>query len=144
MLWWYLAGWGVFCSIGFFLLSLRRKYRDPSAAQNYETIRNKVTLRKIQPTKEKEQTSSERGPFIGTLIGGFIVILIGVSLIKPITEQVNTAQGILNSTQDRQVTAFTSSILESIPYLFSISILLVVISITFSMLNNAGMVQYQK
>lgn len=75
---------------------------------------------------------------IANLIGGFVSIIIGVSLIGPIATQVNevaaTGGAVYNSTQ------WGATILKMVPGFFSLSILGIGIAITYSSLRQAGIV----
>ena len=99
---------------------------------------------------------------IANLIGGFVTILIGTSLIGPIAVQVNTvaaacptagystyAVGVCtNGTQTNNVTAgalYTSStwgstVLQLVPGFFALGLLGVGIAVTYSSLRQAGVV----
>ncbi len=80
---------GIIC---FFILARRRAYRDPSAAQNYERIRNKLTLREYKEPK-KTQTTTYSGGGLGSIMSGFITIVVGCSLLPEIQNQVGMAAG---------------------------------------------------
>ena len=75
----YYAGLGGTLLVGillFFYLATRKKYLDPSAAHNYEKIRNNVTVREPEVNKiTKERSYSGHLP-LGNLIGAFMVIVI--------------------------------------------------------------------
>jgi len=75
---------------------------------------------------------------IADLIGGFVAILIGVSLIGPVATQVNevaaTNGAVYNSS------TWGATILKMVPGFFSLSILGIGIAITYSSLRQAGIV----
>lgn len=72
---------GIFVS---FYLARRRKYRDPSAAPNYERIRDKLTLRKdtvkeeVEKDEEDEESHSSPLDNLTSLIMGIVVVAVTV------------------------------------------------------------------
>lgn len=92
---------GVIVGLGillFIFLALRKKYRTPTAAQNYENIRNKLTVRELEkPNKEvKEETHSGGG--LGSIIEGCIVIMVGIGLLPAVSDQIQQAYSVANVT----------------------------------------------
>lgn len=75
---------------------------------------------------------------IANLIGGFVSILIGVSLIGPIAQQVNlvaqTGGAVYNSS------TWGASVLLMVPGFFALGILGIGIAVTYSSLRQAGIV----
>ena len=75
---------------------------------------------------------------IANLIGGFVSILIGVSLIGPIAQQVNTTAA---SNGDLYATStWGAAVLKMVPGFFALGILGVGIAVTYSSLRQAGIV----
>jgi hypothetical protein len=73
---------------------------------------------------------------INRLIGGFVAILIGVSLVGPISENVNTAAaGDLNT-----VSSWGATVLKLVPGFFALGILGIGIAVTYGSLRDAGVV----
>jgi len=70
---------------------------------------------------------------LGNLIGGFIVIVIGVTLMPIVADEVVRAQG-------GNVTGSASTILGLTPLFFALGIMSAGISLTVSGLRNAGLV----
>jgi hypothetical protein len=86
---------------------------------------------------------------IANLIGGFVSILIGVSLIGPIAQQVNTTGAGLNSTGGCSTgycsalynsTTWGATVLKMVPGFFALGILGIGIAVTYSSLRQAGIV----
>ena len=92
---------------------------------------------------------------IANLIGGFVSILIGVSLIGPISTEVSTAATSVNATGTTctSVTqagcsnsalylssSWGATVLKMVPGFFSLGILGIGIAITYSSLRQAGIV----
>ncbi|MCK9370003.1 hypothetical protein M0R04_08880 [Candidatus Dojkabacteria bacterium] len=91
---------------------------------------------------------------IATLVGGFVSILVGVSLIGPISAQVTTITTSLNSTGSTCTTFGTASaqtncqlwltspwgatVLNLVPGFFALAILGVGLAVTYSSLQQAG------
>ena len=96
---------------------------------------------------------------IANLIGGFVAILIGVSLIGPIAVEVNTSASSTNSTGSTCVAAesianangsagcqlhlsssWGATVLKLVPGFFALGILGIGIAVTYSSLRQAGVV----
>ena len=75
---------------------------------------------------------------INRLIGGFVGILIGVSLISPIATEVNTATAA--GSYMSNVTSWGSTVLDLVPGFFALGILGIGIAITYGALRDAGVV----
>jgi hypothetical protein len=75
---------------------------------------------------------------INRLIGGFVAILIGVSLIGPIAQQVNQA-----TTATANLTLLASwgrTVLQMVPGFFALGIMGIGIAVTYGSLRDAGVV----
>ena len=75
---------------------------------------------------------------IAQLIGGFIAILIGVSLVGTISNEVNTATmsgGALNS-----VSNWGATVLDLVPGFFALGILGIGVAVTYAAMREAGIV----
>lgn len=89
---------------------------------------------------------------IANLIGGFIAIIIGVSLIGPIATQVNSvaAGPIVNASNTSQVltpagalyssSSWGAAVLQLVPGFFALGVLGIGIAVTYSSLRQAGIV----
>ena len=93
---------------------------------------------------------------IANLIGGFVTILIGTSLIGPLATQVNTVASSVNSTGGATCTTYNqagcanaqlyissswgASVLALVPGFFALGLLGVGIAVTYSSLRQAGIV----
>ena len=75
---------------------------------------------------------------IANLIGGFISILIGVSLIGPIATQVNTVA--VTSGDLYNSSSWGATVLNLVPGFFALGILGIGIAVTYSSLRQAGIV----
>lgn len=75
---------------------------------------------------------------IGNLIGGFVAILVGVSLIGPIADQVNTAAATGSSLYNSS--SWGAAVLKLVPGFFALGILGIGIAVTYSSLRQAGVV----
>jgi hypothetical protein len=75
---------------------------------------------------------------INRLIGGFVAILVGVSLIGPIAEQVSVTA---NSTNPLNVvSSWGATVLKMVPGFFALGILGIGIAVTYGALADAGVV----
>ena len=140
--------------IAFFFLMRPRKYRDPSAADQYTKVRNKLTVREEKKPEKPEETEEDGSPFsfFGNIIGGFVVILIGVSLIGPIANVVNDINNNTNNNNTNQTcvanafgeclpwSSISSTMLKMVPAFFGLSVIAVALAIVASALRNAQII----
>lgn len=92
---------------------------------------------------------------IANLIGGFVAILIGTSLVGPVSSEVNTASSSTNSSgatctyavdsayQPCQLylsTSWGATVLKLVPGFFALGVLGIGIAVTYSSLRQAGVV----
>lgn len=121
------------------LLLIFRAKRKARAIVHYEAMRDKLSLRE-EEENITELVSEGLGNFsLGNIIGGFITILIGVSLLPTIVEEVNGAcssQAVSNVTATLQS---CNAIISIVPIFFVISIALVAIGMMSKNLRNAGL-----
>ena len=75
---------------------------------------------------------------IANLIGGFVSILIGVSLVGPIAQQVNTAAATNGNLYNSST--WGAQVLQLVPGFFALGILGIGIAVTYSSLRQAGVV----
>jgi len=75
---------------------------------------------------------------IANLIGGFVSILIGVSLIGPIASEVDSATNTTSSLA--AVSSWGATVLQMVPGFFALGILGIGIAVTYSSLRQAGIV----
>jgi len=75
---------------------------------------------------------------IANLIGGFVAILIGVSLVGPISTEVNTAA--LTGSYLYNTSSWGATVLKMVPGFFALGIMGIGIAITYSSLRQAGIV----
>ena len=75
---------------------------------------------------------------IANLIGGFISIIVGTSLIGPVSTEINTATG---ATANLTVnTAWGATVLKLVPGFFALAILGIGVAVTYTSLRQAGIV----
>lgn len=75
---------------------------------------------------------------IANLVGGFVSILIGVSLIGPISTEVGTAAATNGALYNS--TSWGATVLKMVPGFFALGILGIGIAVTYSSLRQAGIV----
>ena len=75
---------------------------------------------------------------IANLIGGFVSIIIGVSLIGPIATQVNSVAGTYGAVYNSST--WGATVLQLVPGFFALGILGIGIAVTYSSLRQAGIV----
>ena len=75
---------------------------------------------------------------IGNLIGGFVSILVGTSLIGPVSDEV--AQAAVATGNLTAMTSWGASVLKLVPGFFALSILGIGVAVTYTSLRQAGIV----
>jgi hypothetical protein len=75
---------------------------------------------------------------IANLIGGFVSIIVGVSLIGPVSTQVNSAAATSGALYN--ASSWGASVLNLVPGFFSLGILGIGIAVTYTALRQAGVV----
>jgi len=75
---------------------------------------------------------------IANLIGGFVAILIGVSLIGPISTEVSSASD--TNTALANVSTWGVTVLQLVPGFFALGIMGIGVAITYAALRQAGIV----
>jgi len=73
---------------------------------------------------------------IANLIGGFVSILVGVSLIGPISQEVNTAA--LSGSALSNASSWGATVLKLVPGFFALGILGIGLAVTYASLRQAG------
>ena len=76
---------------------------------------------------------------ISRLVGGFVAILIGVSLIGPVADEVDAVAN-TNATALYNASTWGATVLRLVPGFFALGILGIGISITYGSLRDAGVV----
>ena len=75
---------------------------------------------------------------ISRLIGGFVAILLGVSLIGPVAEEIQTATATSEALPN--ASSWGSTVLQLVPGFFALGILGIGIAVTYGSLRDAGVV----
>ena len=75
---------------------------------------------------------------IANLIGGFVAIIVGVSLIGPVTSEINVTAN--HGSVLQNMSAWGATVLNMVPGFFALGILGIGIAITYSSLRQAGIV----
>jgi len=75
---------------------------------------------------------------ISRLIGGFVAILVGVSLIGPVADEVANVAG--TGTALSNASSWGSTVLKLVPGFFALGILGIGIAVTYGSLRDAGVV----
>ena len=76
---------------------------------------------------------------ISRLVGGFVAILVGVSLIGPVADEVDAAAN-TNATALYNASSWGATVLRLVPGFFALGILGIGIAITYGSLRDAGVV----
>ena len=75
---------------------------------------------------------------ISRLIGGFVAILIGVSLVGPISEEVNEAADSVDESYLYNTSKWGATVLKLVPGFFALGILGIGIAVTYGATRDAG------
>jgi len=75
---------------------------------------------------------------IANLIGGFVSILVGTSLIGPVATEVNTAASNVGALYN--ASTWGATVLQLVPGFFALAILGIGLAVTYSSLRQAGVV----
>ncbi len=75
---------------------------------------------------------------IANLIGGFVSILVGTSLIGPVSSEVNTASSDTSALYN--ASTWGATVLQLVPGFFALAILGIGLAVTYSSLRQAGVV----
>jgi hypothetical protein len=132
---------GIILGVGFIIclfLILRSKWKvSRKNIDDYEEGRNKLTYRK---KKEVNVLSSAFSGFsLSNLIGGFIVIIIGVTLLPMVAEQVSLAQNTTITSNVSSVDSVSSTMMGLVTLFFALAIAFSAIGIVFSGLRGSGL-----
>ena len=95
---------------------------------DYQEGRDKLTFRK------KKEVASSSGGMLGNLIGGFVVILVGFTLLPEINKQVNIASNATN------LMGASNTLLTIVPIFFAIAICGAAIAMVAGSLRNGGII----
>ena len=76
---------------------------------------------------------------IANLIGGFISIIVGTSLIGPVSTEINTATNAYTGNLTN-ITSWGASVLKLVPGFFALAILGIGVAVTYTSLRQAGIV----
>jgi len=119
-----------------FLFLTFKAVRKHKAIRKYEELREKLSVREAEEETgiTEEEAESYGGFSLGNIVGGFITIVIGVSLVPIISKEINLA----NSTNI--VSPTNSTILKLVPIFFVIAIVGIAIGIASSSLRKSGLI----
>jgi len=77
---------------------------------------------------------------INRLIGGFVAILIGVSLIGPLSDQVYAVTTVTGGSALYNASSWGNTVLKMVPGFYALGLMGVGIAITYGSLRDAGVV----
>ncbi len=139
---------GIILLVGFFIclfLILRSKWKaGRKNIDDYQRGRDKLSG--IEEEEEEPEETSGGGISIGNIVGGFIVLLVGFTMLPVITESISGACGNeLNVTSVGNFAACGSSgaastLLGILPIVFAIGLVLATIGMLASGLRNTGLI----
>ena len=126
----------IFCGFMIALFLALRGYGKAKGIKHYEEIRDELSVRK-EKKKKPVKESRGYGINIGSLIGGFITILIGITLLPAISKSVTEAQ--MNNTVMENASPMAANMLQMVPIGFAVVIAIMAISIIWNAVRNAGL-----
>ena len=118
----------------FFIFIIFKVKKKWAGIKHYEKIRDKVTIREEE--KEEQEYSEEEGSgggFLGNLIGGAIIIVVGINILPVVMDQVALANNAI-------ITGAAGTLLEFIPLFFALGIMSAGVALTVGGLRNAGLI----
>ena len=131
--WWFSGLTVLLGLIGFIFLALRSKWKiTKKNLEDYSEGRDKLTHR--EEKVEDEYTPEFSGGILVNIISGFIVILVGASLIPFVNEQVDIAIATQNITSE--ITYFSFDLIN---LFFALTVAVVGISIAYTAFSNKGL-----
>ena len=101
--------------------------------EHYEDMRDELTIRKKKEIEIDTSGKGLRGISIGNIIGAFIAIFVGISILPIITQEVGKVQ--MNSSSE-----WTGTLLNLVPGFFALAILGIGIAVLAGILRNSGMI----
>lgn len=137
-----ISGCIVLVGLIIFLILVFKAKRKHNAIKHYEKIRDELTLDERKVKEEELGYEKYSGMSVRNIIGGFVAILVGVSLIKPITEEMNLVveqQSNLTSASEQILSPTMMKMLDVVPIFFVIALLFVVIGIVSNSLRRSGL-----
>jgi hypothetical protein len=125
-----------FLIFGILVWKAKRKH---NAIKHYEEIRDKLSVREAEEqTGITESEFNEYGGFnLGSIVGGFVTILVGASLLGPISDAVNEATTQMNASGN--LTAEAQAVLQITPGFFVVAVVIIGVSIVWRSLRNSGL-----
>lgn len=124
----------------FFILIFRAKFiANRTHIDDYQKKRDQITP-KAQDEKVEEVNGESDSfiHFIPKLVSAFVILLVGISLLGPIRDQIATVT--TNSSSDFASTGAMQTMLALVPGFFLIALIIPVIVIVFAALRKAGMI----
>lgn len=112
--------------------------RKAKAIIHYEKLRDELSLR---DEEECEEETEYGGGMLGNIIGGFITLFVGFTLLPIIQDEVAMASTYSNITST--MTPATQTMLNMAPIFFMITIVIIATSIIFAGLRSAGIIGYE-
>lgn len=128
----------IFIGLGliFFVISLFIRLNHRRGIRHYEKERDKLSEKEKEEEPEEEEEEGSGIGFISNLFGGFIAILIGITLFPAIAESVQVA--INNSNQELAGQELVGPVLQAVPLLFALSIFIIGAVVITSSLKQAN------
>lgn len=135
MEWYWLASITILVVGVIVFLFLANKYRKKARGiKRYEKIADKLTVREPEPESEPEESHVIGFGWIPNIIGGFVVILVGTSLIPTISDSFNLAQA------ESNVTGVSDTMVGLTVLFFTLAIVASAFAIAFAGIRRAGLV----
>lgn len=125
-----------FLIFGILVWKAKRKHK---AIKHYEEIRDKLSVREAEEqTGITENEFNEYGGFnLGSIVSGFVALIVGVSLLGPVSQAVNEAQTQMNASGN--LTTSAQTLLQITPGFFAVGVVLVGVSIAYRALRGSGL-----
>lgn len=126
-----ILGLGLLICLSFLFWGIKRKAK---AIKHYEEIRDKLTLRE----KQEHLQRIESGFSLGNIVGILVALLISVTLLPVVSQEVSSVSQSMNVTND--MIGATSSMSGFVTLFFALTITVVVVVLAMSGIRDSGII----
>lgn len=131
-----ICGGIVLIGLFIFLFLVFKAKRKHKAIKHYEELRDKLSVREAEEETgiTEEEYNSYSGFSITNLLGGFIIIFVGATLIPVISKEINVAQTNVN------ITGVSDTLLNIVPFFFVVAVIITAVGFVLSSIRRSGLI----
>ncbi len=132
---WLIAGGIIFLGFIIFLFLILKARKKHKAIKHYEELRDKLSIREAEEATNitEEVCQAYEGFSLGNLMGGFIVLFVGVTLLPIITEELDIVK------ESGELVGASATMIEFVPIIFAGMLILTALGIASSSLRKIGL-----